>query len=90
MTRLQKRQTKIIDVAKYLVWAKLPTVDDERDAVVRALEWPEGGSVILWRARISDEGGVKPSEVVQALVGTVPPGTRYARLALVEQSAAPA
>jgi radical SAM-linked protein len=80
--RMQKGVRKRIEVSKHLVSAQ-PAHGEDRDSLLGQLEWPAGGTVLRFRLRIGDDGGAKPSEVVQALLGAAPPdGTRYARLAL--------
>jgi hypothetical protein len=76
--RVQKGVVKQIDVAKTLLAVEL--TDDAE--LRRALDWPEGGQMIRWQLRLSAEGGAKPSEVLEAITGSVPEGSRYARIAL--------
>jgi radical SAM family uncharacterized protein/radical SAM-linked protein len=77
VTRLQKGRRKTIDVGALLVDARVV------DEAAAALEWPAGGTLMAFRLRVGDEGGAKPSEVVEALTGAPPPaGTRYARTGL--------
>ena len=43
----------------------------------------------VWRLRVGDDGGAKPTEVVEALPGGAPPeGARYARAALCARGSA--
>jgi len=82
----RRAPAKRVDVAQYLVEAAWLD-GDEGAAVARALDWPaEGGRVLRVVARITDQGGAKPVELVEALLGAVPPeATRYGRLALRAQ-----
>jgi radical SAM-linked protein len=89
VTRLQKGVRKTIDVGAKLLVARVATAE-ESAALATALEWPAGGTILVSRVRVGDEGGAKPSEVVEALLGGVPPeGTRYARVALGSAPAEP-
>jgi radical SAM-linked protein len=73
---------KRIDVGQYLVEAAWLDGDDGAQ-VVRSLDWPPDGRVLRIVARITDQGGAKPVELVEALLGAVPPeATRYGRLSL--------
>jgi radical SAM family uncharacterized protein/radical SAM-linked protein len=85
VTRVQKGKQKTIDVARHLVEAK---VSDDR-ALARTLEWPEGGTLLTWRLRVGDEGGAKPTEVIEALTGAPPADSvRFARTALWNEAGA--
>jgi radical SAM family uncharacterized protein/radical SAM-linked protein len=90
VTRLQKGVRKTIDVGAKLLDARV-AAEDEAAALAQTLEWPVGGTILVSRVRVGDEGGAKPSEVVEALLGGAPPeGTRYARVALGSAPAEPA
>jgi radical SAM family uncharacterized protein/radical SAM-linked protein len=80
--RLQKRVWKTIDVARHLEAVRF--IDGDEAASLRAaLEWPDGGVLVGFALRIDSNGGVKPTEVIEALTGAEPPeGTRYARTGL--------
>ena len=81
VVRVQKHDRKQIDVSAYLLEAKV--ADAETEARLREqLEWPAGGAILLSTVRVSDDGGVKPSELVEALTGAPCEGTLLARLAL--------
>ncbi len=88
--RRQKGQNKVIHVGNVLVDAHEVT-GDEAEALRQKLEWP-AGKILRFRQRISDDGGAKPAEVLDALFGSAPPpSTRYARLDLwAEEGGQPA
>ena len=47
------------------------------------LEWPESLALIRAEVRILGDGGVRPAELCEVLLGHAPPrGTRYARIGL--------
>ncbi len=78
----EKREVKDIDVGRYLVAAELlpPAAESELAAL---LGLGEHGRILVARLRLAQDGGAKPSEAAQALLGTAAPaGTRYARIAL--------
>jgi radical SAM family uncharacterized protein/radical SAM-linked protein len=78
----EKREVKDIDVGRYLIAAELlpPAAAAEVAAV---LGMSQTGSILLARLRLAQDGGAKPSEAAQALLGApAPAGTRYARVAL--------
>jgi radical SAM family uncharacterized protein/radical SAM-linked protein len=77
VTRMQKGVAKTIDVAKMLLGWEIAAGEELR----QALGWPADGMLITWQARLSAEGGAKPSEVLESLAATTE-GARYARLAL--------
>ena len=80
--RMQKRETRVVDVAKHLDEARI--VDGDEAARLRAeLEWPADGAIVAFRLRIDHEGGARPIEVIEALSGARPTEeVRFARLAL--------
>jgi len=79
VTRVRKGEKKTIDVARHLVWAR---VASDR-ALADRLDWPRGGTALTWRVKLGDDGGCKPGEVVEALLGAPPPeDVRYARTGL--------
>jgi radical SAM family uncharacterized protein/radical SAM-linked protein len=80
VTRMHKGEARPIDVAAYLLDARLLD-GEERERRRAELEWPDGGAILFARVRIAGDGGVKPLEVVETLTGARPEeGTRYARL----------
>jgi radical SAM family uncharacterized protein/radical SAM-linked protein len=80
--RTQKGRERTVDVGERLVDACF--VGPDEIAALRAqLGWVGAGPMIAYRLRIGDDGGAKPVEVAEALLGDKPPeGTRYARTAL--------
>ena len=73
---------KQVDVQQFLLSAE--HLDEATSASVRGeLGWPADYEVVRARVRIDNQGGVRPVELAQALLGSVPSGTRYARLGLV-------
>jgi radical SAM family uncharacterized protein/radical SAM-linked protein len=80
--RTQKRAVRVVDVKQHLDEARL--CEGEEAARLRAaLEWPDGGAILMFRTRIDHEGGARPGEVVEALSGAAPTETvRFARTAL--------
>jgi radical SAM family uncharacterized protein/radical SAM-linked protein len=85
VTRVQKGQSKTVDVGKHLVWAEVASEDE----LTRALDWPSGGTVVRWRLKVGDEGSARPQEVLSALLGAPPPANvRFARVALITESPA--
>ncbi len=82
VVRTQKSERKQIDVSAFLLEATL--ADAETESRLRAeLEWPAGGAILLSTVRVSDDGGVKPGELVEALTGArCEEGVLLARLAL--------
>jgi radical SAM family uncharacterized protein/radical SAM-linked protein len=73
---------KQVDVQQFLLSAE--HLDEATSASVRGeLGWPADYEVVRARVRIDNQGGVRPIELAQALLGSVPSGTRYARLGLV-------
>ena len=55
----------------------------ERPDELHTAGWPALGTLVRWQMRLSSEGGAKPSEVLQSVLGADPPeSTRYARTAL--------
>ena len=83
VTRKQKGEARKIDVSSYLLEA---TLADETTALgLRArLDWPAGGAVLLARVRVTDGGGVKPIELVEALVGSTD-GVLLGRVGLYDE-----
>jgi radical SAM-linked protein len=79
VTRMQKGKEKRVDVAQYLVEAR---VDEAGEALAARLEWPTGGTVLVWRLKLDGDGSAKPAEVLSALLGGAPEGARYARVGL--------
>lgn len=73
---------RIVEVGRYLLDV---TVLDEQagDELADRLGFGSVSSVLQARLRVVGDGGAKPSEVLRALLGEVPKGTRYARRALV-------
>jgi radical SAM-linked protein len=71
-----------IDVAQHVEGARI--VDGAEAAELRrALGWPDGGGAIAWRTKIDHDGGARPVEIVEALVGAAPADcVRFARTAL--------
>jgi radical SAM-linked protein len=87
VTRVQKGQPRRIDVGRLLVEARVAP-PAEASALAGLLDWPPGGSALVWRLHVGDEGGAKPAEVVEALLGASPPeATRYARTGLWAEDA---
>ena len=82
--RSDKKEAKTIDVARLLADARI--IGEEDAARLRAeLDWPEGGAVLGWRLKLGDDGGARPSEVIESLTGAVAPeSTRYCRVALLQ------
>jgi hypothetical protein len=93
IARSHKGVTKMIDVARYLVAARV--LREGEAAPLRArLEWPEGA--VVWsrvrlmgmapvegEAETNAQGSAKASEVLESLLGAAPPeNVRYARAAL--------
>lgn len=79
VTRNGRRGGKTIDVGRVLRSAAVVQADDAR----QLLDWPQGGTVISFRLSIAQEGGAKPREVIEALLGCAPsPKARYARTQL--------
>ncbi len=75
--------TRTIDVASYLVEASL--ADATTTAGLRArFDWPEGGAILLARLRVTDGGGVKPIEIVEALTGSTE-GVLLGRVGLYDE-----
>src|SRR5262249_44000998 len=63
-----------------------PTVVGDSFLTAR-LDWPSDGAVLRFTLRAGQDGSAKPSEVVAALFGLddaaqLPPGIRYARIAV--------
>ena len=52
-------------------------------SVRNELGWSADYEVVRARVRIDNQGGVRPVELAEALLGAVPSGVRYARLGLV-------
>ncbi len=83
MRRSEKRDDKLIDVARLLSEARV-MAEPEATRLRAFLDWPSGGSVVGWRLRLEPDGGARPAEVVEALTGAAPPeATRYARTGLL-------
>lgn len=75
-------ESKRVDVQQFLLSAE--HLGDPTSASVRdELGWPADYDVVRARVRIDNQGGVRPVELAQALLGAVPAGVRYARLGLV-------
>jgi radical SAM family uncharacterized protein/radical SAM-linked protein len=75
---------KRVDVGGCVLGA--PTVTSDASLVAR-LDWPTDGAVLRFTLRAGQDGSAKPSEVVAALFGLddaaeLPPGIRYARIAV--------
>jgi radical SAM family uncharacterized protein/radical SAM-linked protein len=80
--RTQKRTVRAVDVKQHLDEARLAGAD-EAAALRAALEWPDGGAIVVFRTRIDHEGGARPVEVIEALSGEAPSEeVRFARTAL--------
>lgn len=85
----EHREVKDIDVGRYLVFAEVLRAADAQ-ALRGALRLGNGsaekqpaGPILRARLRVAADGGAKPGEVAEALLGVPPPpGTRYARVAL--------
>jgi radical SAM family uncharacterized protein/radical SAM-linked protein len=69
-----------IDVSAYLESAELVGGARAADLSPRH-QRPEGGSILVARVRIGNDGGLRPVELVEALVGAMD-DVRYARLGL--------
>ncbi|MEO6951090.1 MAG: TIGR03936 family radical SAM-associated protein, partial [Polyangia bacterium] len=83
VTRRQKGEARKIDVSSYLIEASL--ADATTAAGLRArFDWPEGGAILLARVRVTDGGGVKPLELVEALVGSTE-GVLLGRVGLYDE-----
>lgn len=85
----ERREVKDIDVGRYLLHAEVLGPESAQDLRQRlrltAAESPLAASspIVVARLRIAPDGGAKPSEVAEALLGfPAPAGTRYARVAL--------
>ncbi len=85
----ERREVKDIDVGRYLVHAEVLPEEAAQDLRHRlqldqvASDSMTAGPILLARLRIAADGGAKPSEVAEAVLGAAPPpGTRYARVAL--------
>lgn len=74
--------SKPIDVGSYLLEAE-PLVASDAQDLCGKFGWPDATQLIRARVRIGNQGGVRPQELAQALLGEIPPGLRYARLGLV-------
>jgi len=73
---------KRVDVQQFLLQAE--HLEGESSQSVRGeLGWPADYEVVRARVRIDNQGGVRPVELAEALLGAVPSGVRYARLGLV-------
>ena len=81
-TQRPPKPAKIIEVGAYLVEARM--LDEAEAAPLRMLlEWPDGGAILRARVNLSNDGGVKPGEIVEALTGVRPTeDVRYARVGL--------
>jgi radical SAM-linked protein len=76
----QAKETRTIDVASYLVDANLCDAA-EAARLRRVLAWPQDGVLLAFRVRLAHDGGVKPTEVIEAVTGKKPvEEARYARL----------
>jgi radical SAM-linked protein len=85
----ERREVKDIDVGRYLLHAEVLAEETAQDLRHRLQFGPiargsaTAGPILLARLRIAADGGAKPSEVAEAVLGMAPPpGTRYARVAL--------
>ena len=85
----ERREVKDIDVGRYLLQAEVLS-SEAAQALRQRLQLagpagssPDAGAIVVARLRIAADGGAKPSEVAEALLGSpAPAGTRYARVAL--------
>jgi radical SAM-linked protein len=81
-------EPKSIDVGRYLRSVELPP-QAVAEPLRQALEWSPELTIVLARLQVFGDGGAKPSEVAEALLGQRPPaGTRYARTGLYGQGGA--
>lgn len=75
-------EAKRVDVQQFLLEAE--RLEGEQSASVRdELGWSSDYEVVRARVRIDNQGGVRPVELAEALLGTLPSGIRYARLGLL-------
>jgi hypothetical protein len=73
---------RAVDVKQHLDEARLCD-GDEASRLRAALDWPDGGAILVFRTRIDHEGGARPVEVIEALCGAAPgEEVRFARTAL--------
>jgi radical SAM family uncharacterized protein/radical SAM-linked protein len=83
ITRVQKKQSKTVDVGRHLLSARL-LGGQVAEGLRRRLDWPEGGVILFSELRVGDDGSAKPAEVVEVLTGARPStGVRYARIELL-------
>ncbi|MFO0574742.1 MAG: TIGR03960 family B12-binding radical SAM protein [Polyangia bacterium] len=70
-----------IDARRFLLRAE---VVREPAALRALLEWPQDTAVITASVRLAGDGGIRPVELAEVLLGAAPPaGMRYARLGLL-------
>lgn len=74
-------EDRAVDAQRFLLRAE---VSPDAAALREQLEWPADSTLITATVRIAGDGGVRPVELAEALLGSAPPdGTRYARLSLL-------
>lgn len=75
-------EAKRVDVQQFLMEAE--RLEGPKSASVRdELGWSSDYEVVRARVRIDNQGGVRPVELAEALLGSLPSGIRYARLGLL-------
>ena len=75
-------EAKRVDVQQFLIQAE-HLAGESSQSVRSELGWSADFEVVRARVRIDNQGGVRPVELAEALLGAVPSGVRYARLGLV-------
>jgi radical SAM-linked protein len=78
-------EDRAVDAQRFLLRAEVnPGASSDPAGLREQLEWPAGSTLITAAVRIAGDGGVRPVELAEALLGSAPPdGTRYARLSLL-------